>query len=74
MLDVFIACASLTILFCLGWAFLNRSLFKDYEEEHSGVQVRMRKLKMCSWLQNFVVLHQKVLSNVTNSIKTLMTL
>ncbi|CAL8468873.1 g8414 [Coccomyxa elongata] len=39
MLDAFIVCASLIILFCLGWAFLNRSLFKDYEEEHSGVQV-----------------------------------
>lgn len=39
MLDVLIVGTSLVVLFCLGWAFLSRSLFKDYEEEHLGVQV-----------------------------------
>ncbi|KAK9914979.1 hypothetical protein WJX75_003304 [Coccomyxa subellipsoidea] len=39
MLDLLIVGSSLIVLFCLGWAFLSRSLFKDYDEENLGVQV-----------------------------------
>lgn len=40
--ETLLAGASIVLFFGAGWEFLNRSLFKDYEEQNIVVQVLVR--------------------------------